>query len=366
MATRDLVSNALTAKHLSTSLEGAETVQAGERAGTAATRLGKAFDQAPVRDGDEVVGFALTAELTKSPRANVRTLMHPLQAEVVLSPDTPVRDVLPILSRHGFAFVREGDSIDSFVTPSDINRQAGRAHFYLLVAALEVALSDLLRRFAKGRDQSAFLNYLPRDGRFTVECRYLAAERDGLDVDYVTYMEFSHLLKVVGHIDELRRPLDASTRTEWEKKVGSLPDLRNDVMHSTREFLSPTRAVSDLREKQDLIIQLLDLATEYLHGATAKPASRVATGRTQQVTPVDIGAGRIRIPVDTKPIFPRVRGEISVRLRGEGMQIRYDPRDGPDRSRSGVLQIGRRALVRIVKPHEVLVVRFDGATYLLE
>lgn len=65
---------------------------------------------------------------------------------------------------------------------------------------------------------------------------------------------------------------------------------------------------------------------------------------TQPITAADIAAGRIRIPVDTKHAFPETKGIVRVVLRGRDAEVRWDPRNGPDRNRSGVLSIGRASL----------------------
>lgn len=76
--------------------------------------------------------------------------------------------------------------------------------------------------------------------------------------------------------------------------------------------------------------------------------------RTQRVTQTDVAAGRIRLPRETKRLFPAARGAIQVVLRGERVDARYDPRVGPDRERSAVLQVGRDVLERLVRTGEVL------------
>lgn len=82
--------------------------------------------------------------------------------------------------------------------------------------------------------------------------------------------------------------------------------------------------------------------------------------RTQRVTAVDIRSGRIRVPHETKALFPRDMAYVDVVLRGRALNARWDPRMGPDRERSGVLLIGRGALPDLVSPDEVLAVSDGG------
>lgn len=96
-------------------------------------------------------------------------------------------------------------------------------------------------------------------------------------------------------------------------------------------------------------------------GESLPTASRIGTGkflaggfRTQRVTAVDFGAGRIRLPGETKRFFPVIKGIVTVILRGRLMNVSYDPRTGPDRERSAVLSVGRDVLQSLVNPEDVL------------
>jgi hypothetical protein len=78
---------------------------------------------------------------------------------------------------------------------------------------------------------------------------------------------------------------------------------------------------------------------------------------TQRVTAVDIANGRVRLPRDAKRLFPDAPGKVVIDLRGERLEVAYDPRVGPDRERSATLSIPRATLRRLVADDEVLVLR---------
>jgi TDG/mug DNA glycosylase family protein len=78
--------------------------------------------------------------------------------------------------------------------------------------------------------------------------------------------------------------------------------------------------------------------------------------RTQRVTAVDLRAGRIRLPRETKRYFPAARGFVTIILRGTWLDAAYDPRTRPDRERSAVLSIGRERIQSLVKDDEILTV----------
>ena len=100
----------------------------------------------------------------------------------------------------------------------------------------------------------------------------LARDAD-TDVDYVAYMDLTDLLVVIGGEPRLRRVFRVGTQKGWQRLTGGLPSLRNDVMHSTREFLSPERSL----EKIDDYYQLLGrLTAQAVTGAAGIQASNAA------------------------------------------------------------------------------------------
>ena len=87
---------------------------------------------------------------------------------------------------------------------------------------------------------------------------------------------------------------------------------------------------------------------------------------TQPVTPNDLSSGQIRIPQHSKQLFPTGKGSVTAVLRGERLETTFDPRNGPDRPRSGVLRIPRAVLRTKVQPHDRLHLRLDGSVVMLD
>lgn len=89
--------------------------------------------------------------------------------------------------------------------------------------------------------------------------------------------------------------------------------------------------------------------------------------RTQRVTEADMRGGQIRIPRgSTKRLFPIERANVELELRGEACSVRWNPRYGPDRERSGVLRVGAERLARLVRADEVLRVARVGGVLRLD
>jgi hypothetical protein len=368
---------AVTSGSLQTELEVATKLRAGWNSAKAAEILQSGdYDQAPVMSGSNLIGYVLRSELEKRPDQLVRASTRNLNQSVLLSADAPLRALLDVLRRSRFAFVVGGSGVTGFATPSDLNKHAARAHFYLLLARLEIAASDLLRRSV---GPGSMLALLGPSARATIERRYREDKSADVDVDYVAYLDFSQLLNVIGRLAGVRSGIGFPTPAAWSRATRGLVGLRRDVMHPVRQFYGPGRSVDDLIAADDRIRDLLVALFARQPKSTSGPVgahnptrelkravSVAISNRTQPVTPADMAGGRIRIPAAIKAIFPSVRGPVSIVLRAEPMTVPYDPRNGSDRNRSGLLSIGRSPLGKLVSAHEVLAVKKDRGVFYLD
>jgi hypothetical protein len=97
-----------------------------------------------------------------------------------------------------------------------------------------------------------------------------------------------------------------------------------------------------------------------LHHTSSPQGADVAQDPvTHRVTGKDIMAGLVRIPPATKELFPPVRGEFGVRVRGTLLTAHWDPRIGSERPRAGLLRFGRRRLEPLVGENDILAVSVD-------
>lgn len=78
------------------------------------------------------------------------------------------------------------------------------------------------------------------------------------------------------------------------------------------------------------------------------------SGKTQRITESDLADGRIRIPSASKPLLPTEPRKIQINLKGNLLEVHWNPRTGPDRERSGVLSVSRDSLQQMVGPNEIL------------
>jgi len=116
--------------------------------------------------------------------------------------------------------------------------------------------------------------------------------------------------------------------------------------------------IEDLLERA----QALALAEEIIAWARDQIE---APARTQPVRAGDRESGIVRVPSRSKPLFPAERTLLAVVLRGVSLhEVRWNPRLGPDRERSGVLGIGKDAASRLTEGETLHIAQIDGGVRL--
>lgn len=132
------------AGHIATDIKGAVTVGQSEDGSTAYSRLAEQrFDQAPVVFQGRIAGWVLASQL--SGRDTVASVMTPLDNSAIVSAESSIASVLQLLGRHNFVFTADKDGLAGFIVPSDLDRHAARSYFFLLVAGIEMLLSEIVR-----------------------------------------------------------------------------------------------------------------------------------------------------------------------------------------------------------------------------
>lgn len=110
--------------------------------------------------------------------------------------------------------------------------------------------------------------------------------------------------------------------------------------------------------------QAVTLAGEVIGWAEVQVETE-APGRTQPMQTSDHDNGVVRVPRESKRLFPEERCQIKVVLRGLDLgEVQWDPRLGPDQERSGVVGIGRKAVASLVEGDVLCITRIDAGVQL--
>jgi hypothetical protein len=260
--------NAFQARHMAVPMSQAFSIAPRDDAGDAAARLREQrFDQAPVLEGDRILGFVLTKDLTGPPIRRVADAMVPLGSGNVVSADASIGRLMEWILDPGFLFVLEGRDVTGFIAVSDFNKQPVRGYLYLLLARLEIGLAQLVRR--RFPDQEDALALLPPDGQAIVRDRYDDDRTADEESELIAYFDFSDLVEMVTEDAELRKTVSGRSRNGWSDYAGGLVRLRNDVMHPVRNAVLAKGGLVRLQGREQRIRGLIEKVERVL--ADAEP-----------------------------------------------------------------------------------------------
>jgi CBS domain-containing protein len=247
--------NASQARHLAVPMSQAFSVAPRDDAADATLRLRRErFDQAPVVDGERVLGFVLTRHLVGA--RHVADAMTQLGSGNVVSADASIGRLMEWIIDPGFLFVLEGRDVTGLITVSDFNKQPVRGYLYLLLARLEVGLAELVRRRFPDRDDALAL--LPPDGQNIVRDRFEGDRSAGEEGELVAYFDFSDLIEVVRRDAELLRIVGGRSRNGWISYAGGLVQLRNDGMHPVRNAVLAKGGLVRLQDREQRLRSLIE------------------------------------------------------------------------------------------------------------
>ena len=91
------------------------------------------------------VGWVATDGLEEDHRT-VRSAMIPLNDCTLVSAESSTASVLQLLPRNKFLFVVDKRGLSGFIVTSDLDRHAVRSYLYLLIAGVEMLLSEIVKR----------------------------------------------------------------------------------------------------------------------------------------------------------------------------------------------------------------------------
>ncbi|WP_040283345.1 hypothetical protein [Tessaracoccus massiliensis] len=256
MAARTLFNEIIRAHHIATPISAAISFQRADDALEAAQKLNElSFDLAPVIERGAPVGLFRTATARAG---TVGKCMDELQVSMIVAASTPLTNVVHSLAECLFLFVIEGSAISGFITPTDLGSHAGRTHYYMLLADLEISLYKYLReRFPQQTDAIALLSDNRRE-----EHAHLVTKLRRTDtfVDELSAVSLNDLLTIAGR-DRALHELTGPSPFSWAAASRGLADFRNDVMHPSRDLQrgkDPRTFAGRLAKKERNITALID------------------------------------------------------------------------------------------------------------
>jgi hypothetical protein len=181
--------------------------------------------------------------------------MTPLDKSAIVSAESSVASVLQLLGQHDFVFTADKEGLSGFIVPSDLDRHAARSYFYLLVAGIEMLLSEVVGSSISEDDAAAIMK--PQMRR-----RYDQAREAGSEAQPAEYLYIRQLVQLF-----LATPYVKDSLL-WEDSLSlqliAVRDFRNSVMHpacSIAATTSPMQAAEIASWAEEVAARLRQMVT---------------------------------------------------------------------------------------------------------
>lgn len=258
------IASAIQVRHIQTPLGKAKPFTRASVAGDVLAHMDRnQFDVSPVfpdgadfldgapRDPDGLLSKTPLEQLDGS--VAVRDVVRPLASSALIDCNASLRHVLGrFREEHTFMLTVGHRGLEGIVTPSDMNKQAGRTHLFMQVSALELGLSDLIR--AANLSDEALYRILPGGRATRARGRYKRKMKKDETADLVAALDFQDIL----HIEKEIGRIESFSSLE-DKTISDLADFRNKVMHAVLEPAGDdAERVGVLLSQTGLITSLLD------------------------------------------------------------------------------------------------------------
>ena len=208
------------------------------------------FDQAPVLERSTVVGWLLTKDLESA--KDVASITKYLKQTDLISTDAALNDLLQKLVSQELIFLVGSDGIEGFAVRSDIERHVSRAHLYLLISGLEIAMTKIIKRELS--DFSELVANMNSDSKKAWE----KAKQQNSDANVIEYMGIRDLGLGIAKIQKVLNHLGVRLE-DWNNYVHQMVSIRNWVAHSNTQEMQrhPFHDVVDKMNRTEGFIRKL-------------------------------------------------------------------------------------------------------------
>lgn len=218
------------------------------------------YDFAPVFDGVELLGRVRLERLTATVGGNVGRALEPLAGSYMTTAHSTIPEAMRWLEDDPWLLVLDGRRISGLVTPSDLNRQAARAYFYLLLVDFEIRLAEAIRDIFP--DQEIALDLLSALARRQVGRRIAKSGQGDVESDAVSAMSLRDLIDIGSAASSVQDKLDHILASDWEWARTKLIQFRHEIMHPTKQLLDDRNGLGNLIEFEETLSRLAGLAKD--------------------------------------------------------------------------------------------------------
>jgi len=156
----------------------------------------------------------------------------------------------PEYSKEMYEILRDIEGI-YIITLADLNDRRLRAVLYQLIASVEVILSHAIEDvYPTGEDLIQYMSE-PSIGRWK------KAEYNAGQLHPSEYMQFGELKHIASQSPEITNNLGYDGKGDFNQKLGGAKDLRNQVMHPTKNLIGNQDDVRELNRTIEMLEEFI-------------------------------------------------------------------------------------------------------------
>jgi hypothetical protein len=164
-----------------------------------------------------------------------------------------------VLESRNFYFLQSERRIVGLISVVNLNCRQVKVYLFSLLSELEVGLGKFITEHVS-KDKLLEITFAEntKEKHEDVLKRYEKDKSLGVDAPLVEYLYLSDLINIIGK-EKLYERLGYSSRRCFDRRLGSLNDLRNAVAHPARSIITEEHPVEKLWERIDRVEEALFL-----------------------------------------------------------------------------------------------------------
>jgi hypothetical protein len=220
----------------------------------------RGFSQVLVDDGPAPGSghrFVTRARLEHaSPRQVLAEVAEPVPAEALVSHDTSIRRLLPMLVRRPFYFTLRHDRIEGIVELSDIDKPPTRLFLFAHIAELESRMASLIDLH---HPDDSWLELVSPKRRQKIHDLFGRKRARDFQTTRLNCTQLCDKRDVMLDSPLLCARLAGRSKSQWNERFMAIQDLRDNIAHA--EYLLPDR--TDVTGLLDIVATLDDLIERF-------------------------------------------------------------------------------------------------------
>lgn len=218
----------------------------------------RAFSQVLVDDADAAVHRYVTRARLEhaSPRQSLAAHAEPVPAEALVSHDTSIRRLLPMLAQRPFFFTLRHNRIEGIVELSDIDKPPTRLFLFAHIAELESRMASLIEQH---HADDSWLELVSPARRKKINDLFQRKRSRDFQTTRLNCTQLCDKRDVMLDSPVLRKRLTGTSKSQWNDRFMAIQDLRDNIAHA--EYLLPDR--KDVNGLLEIVATLDDLIERF-------------------------------------------------------------------------------------------------------